>query len=104
MSEQGGIEDNATRAYKAHYPRMLMVNHFSSRAPFTVFPSSAMILLVVWSANGNGIVLLVTSKASSKVNLLSELTDGLTPAPITLPHSCCACGVIKITETVGIML
>ena len=43
MSEQGGIEDNvprndlttkATRAYKAHYPRMLMANHFSSRAPY----------------------------------------------------------------------
>ena len=37
---------------------------------FTIFPSSAMILLVVWSANGDGIVLL-PSKANSKVNLLS---------------------------------
>ena len=40
---------------------------------FTFFPSSVTILLVVWSANGHSIVLL-PSKASSKVNLLSDDT------------------------------
>ena len=42
---------------------MLMANLFSSGAP--LFLSSATILLVVWSTNGNGSAL--TSKASSKV-------------------------------------
>ena len=37
---------------------------------FTFFPSSAMILLVLWSADGNSSAL--TSKASSKVNSLND--------------------------------
>ena len=50
-----------------------MVNLFSSEAPHTLFfPSSAMILLVVWSAKGDDSAL--TSKASSKVNLLNDDT------------------------------
>ena len=39
---------------------------------FTFFPSSTMIVIVVWSANGDGSAL--TSKASSKVNFLNEDT------------------------------
>ena len=39
---------------------------------FNFFPTSATILLVVWSANSDGSAL--TSKASSKVNLLSDNT------------------------------
>ena len=56
---------------------MLMTNIFSSGAPHIhFFPSSATILLIVWSANGNGSAL--TSKANSKVNLLKMiLTDGI---------------------------
>ena len=46
-------------------PHTLITNLFSSFT-FIFFPSSATILLVVWSANGNGSDL--TSKASSKVN------------------------------------
>ena len=43
-----------------------MANLFSSRAP-QLFPSSAVILLVVWSADGDCSV-----GASSKVNLLND--------------------------------
>ena len=51
---------------------MLMANLFSSGAPHIQFsPSSAIILLVDWSANGDGSAL---SKASSKVNLLNDGT------------------------------
>ena len=50
-----------------------MANIFSSGAPHIIFfPNSAMILFVVWFANGDGSVL--TSKASSKVNLLNDDT------------------------------
>ena len=46
-----------------------MENLFSSGAPhIPFFLSSAMILLVSWFVNDYGIVLLATSKASSKVN------------------------------------
>ena len=52
---------------------MLMANILSSRAPHIHFyPSSATILLVVWSANSDGSAL--TSMASSKVNLLNDDT------------------------------
>ena len=48
-----------------------MVNLFSSGAPhFHFFPSSGLIVLAVWSANGDCNAL--TSKASSKVNLLND--------------------------------
>ena len=40
--------------------------------PIHILPQSAIILLVVWSANGNGSVL--TFKANSKVNLLNDDT------------------------------
>ena len=44
-----------------------------SRAPHIhIISQSAMILLVVWSANSNGSAL--TSKGSSKVNLLNDDT------------------------------
>ena len=52
---------------------MLMANLFSSGAPHIhFFPSSAMILLVVWSANGNCSALIF--EASSKVNILNDDT------------------------------
>ena len=48
-----------------------MANLFLSGTPHIhFFTSSAVILLVVWSANDNGSAL--TSKASSKDNLLNE--------------------------------
>ena len=53
--------------------RMLMASLFLSRAPhINFFPSSGTNLLVVWSANGGGSAL--TSKASSKFNLLNDDT------------------------------
>ena len=51
---------------------MLMENLFSSGAPhINFFPSSAIILLVVWSANGDGSAL-ASKSPSSKVNLLND--------------------------------
>ena len=56
---------------------MLVANLFYSRTPHIYgLPLSATILLVVWSAKGDDSAL--TSKASSKVNLLNYDTyDGL---------------------------
>ena len=48
------------------------VTPFNGAPHIHFFPSSAMILLVVWSANGDGSAL--TSMASSKVNLLNDDT------------------------------
>ena len=57
-----------------------MVNLFSSESPhISFFPSSGTILLVVWSANGDGSAL--TSEANSKVNLLNDNTDGIVCHP-----------------------
>ena len=53
-----------------------MANLFSSGAP-QFFPSSAAILLVVWSANGD-------CSASSKVNLLNDDTYGCDSATIIM--------------------
>ena len=51
----------------------LMASLFKSRAPHIhILSQSAIILLVVWSANGNSSAF--TSKASSKVNLLNDDT------------------------------
>ena len=50
---------------------MLMANLFSSGAPNILFFSqSVMILLIIWSANGNSSA--VTSRVSSKFNLLKD--------------------------------
>ena len=63
-----------TRAPRAHYPACYWrTSPQAELLTFKFFSSSAMILLAVWSANGDGIVLLLTS-TSSKVNLLSDDT------------------------------
>ena len=57
-----------------------MENLFSSGAP-QFFPSSAVILLVVWSANGD-----CQCSASSKVNLLDDDTYRCDSATIIMDN------------------
>ena len=57
------------RSFRVMLAHSVTPLHGTELLIFTIFPSSAMILLVVWSANGEGSALI--SKASSNVNLLN---------------------------------
>ena len=67
-----------TRVRRAHYPHANGEPLLKRRFSLSILPCSATILLVVWSANGDGLVVLL---CTSKVNLLSgrylpmELSD-----------------------------